>query len=185
MTALSPNEQHLLISAFGAHPLELTLLLCRTCQEYRCAIVSSRLTHHAEYSALILQVSGSWDALARLEANLDNLEHKHPIRLTRTRTSQVTDTQAALPYIVYVSALYQPDILTELCQFFADHAIELNTVVYDTYNAPQTKTLMLNATITVNLATDTHISWLRDQFLEFADFLNLDALIEPWRPQPL
>lgn len=29
----------------------------------------------------------------------------------------------------------------------------------------------------------TTISWLRDQFLDFADALNLDALIEPWRPQ--
>ena len=27
------------------------------------------------------------------------------------------------------------------------------------------------------------VKMLRDQFLDFADALNLDALIEPWRPQ--
>ena len=36
---------------------------------------------------------------------------------------------------------------------------------------------------TVTLPAGTQISWLRDQFLDFADALNLDALIEPWRPQ--
>jgi glycine cleavage system transcriptional repressor len=31
--------------------------------------------------------------------------------------------------------------------------------------------------------TTSQISWLRDQFLDFSDAMNLDALIEPWRPQ--
>ena len=35
----------------------------------------------------------------------------------------------------------------------------------------------------VTLPAGIQISWLRDQFLDFADALNLDALIEPWRPQ--
>ncbi|HBB24353.1 MAG TPA: glycine cleavage system protein R, partial [Pseudomonas sp.] len=48
---------------------------------------------------------------------------------------------------------------------------------------PQTGGTMLNATLTVTLPAGTQISWLRDQFLDFADALNLDALIEPWRPQ--
>ena len=47
----------------------------------------------------------------------------------------------------------------------------------------QTGGTMLNATFTVTLPAGVQISWLRDQFLDFADALNLDALIEPWRPQ--
>ncbi len=77
----------------------------------------------------------------------------------------------------------RPDILNELCQFFIDHNIELENLTCDTYQAPHTNTTMLNATITVTLPAGTQISWLRDQFLDFADALNLDALIEPWRPQ--
>ena len=81
-----------------------------------------------------------------------------------------------------MSARYRPDILNELCQFFIDHNIELENLTCDTYQAPHTNTTMLNATITVTLPAGTQISWLRDQFLDFADALNLDALIEPWRP---
>ncbi len=89
----------------------------------------------------------------------------------------------ALPYVAYVSAAFRPDILNELCQFFIDHRVELESLTCDTYQAPQTGGTMLNATLTVTLPAGTQISWLRDQFLDFADALNLDALIEPWRPQ--
>ena len=89
----------------------------------------------------------------------------------------------SMPYVAYVSAVYRPDILSELCQFFLDHRVEIENLTCDTYQAPQTMGTMLNATITVTLPAGTQISWLRDQFLDFADALNLDALIEPWRPQ--
>lgn len=183
MSAPRPRDQHMLVSALGKSTPALTLLLCRASQDSRCALVTSRLTEHGDYSALILQVSGGWDALARLEAALEQLGQREEITLSFTRIRADEETRPALPYIVYVNALYQPDTLTELCQFFFDHGIALNNVVYDSYLAPQTATRMLNATITVSLPVNTQISWLRDQFLEFADLLNLDALIEPWRPQ--
>lgn len=183
MSTSQPREQFLLISALGPNPMELTTLLCRACVESRCAVVSSRLTRHGEFSALVLQISGSWDALARLEGSLPALTKRGDITLSMTRSNAHVTRAQALPYVAYVSAVYRPDILNELCQFFIDHNIELENLTCDTYQAPHTNTTMLNATITVTLPAGTQISWLRDQFLDFADALNLDALIEPWRPQ--
>ncbi|HDZ6664006.1 TPA: glycine cleavage system protein R [Pseudomonas aeruginosa] len=183
MSTSQPREQFLLISALGPNPMELTTLLCRACVESRCAVVSSRLTRHGEFSALVLQISGSWDALARLEGSLPALTKRGDITLSMTRSNAHVTRAQALPYVAYVSAVYRPDILNELCQFFIDHNIELENLACDTYQAPHTNTTMLNATITVTLPAGTQISWLRDQFLDFADALNLDALIEPWRPQ--
>ena len=99
------------------------------------------------------------------------------------RSSALPPRPDSLPYVAYVSAAYRPDILGELFQFFSDHRVELESLTCDTYQAPQTGGTLLNATITVTLPAGTQISWLRDQFLDFADSLNLDALIEPWRPQ--
>ncbi len=183
MSAPLPREQHVLISAHGKSASALTLLLCRACQDSRCSIISSRLTQHGDYSALVLQAGGSWDALARLESALEQLGSRQDITLSCSRINADTPAPAAMPYIVYVSALHQPDTLAELCQFFADHGITPSNIVYDSYLAPQSGTRMLNATITVALPVNTQINWLRDQFLEFSDLLNLDALIEPWRPQ--
>jgi glycine cleavage system transcriptional repressor len=169
------REQFLVISALGANPMELTNVLCRASNESRCSVVSSRLTRHGECSALILQISGSWDALARLETGLPNLAKKHAFTVNVVRSASLENRPEALPYVAYVSSAYRPDIINELCQFFIDHNVELENLICDTYQAPQT--------FTVTLPAGTQISWLRDQFLDFADALNLDALIEPWRPQ--
>ncbi|WP_437881536.1 glycine cleavage system protein R [Pseudomonas sp. LRF_L74] len=183
MSTPQVREQFLVISALGANPMELTSVLCRASQENRCAIVSTRLTRHGEYSALILQVSGSWDALARLEAAVPGLAKRHEFSANMTRSGIQESRPQALPYVAYVSCAYRPDILNELCQFFSNNNVELENITCDTYQAPQTGGTLLNATITVTLPAGTQISWLRDQFLDFADALNLDALIEPWRPQ--
>ncbi len=151
MSTSQPREQFLLISALGPNPMELTTLLCRACVESRCAVVSSRLTRHGEFSALVLQISGSWDALARLEGSLPALTKRGDITLSMTRSNAHVTRAQALPYVAYVSAVYRPDILNELCQFFIDHNIELENLTCDTYQAPHTNTTMLNATITVTL----------------------------------
>ena len=73
MSTPTVREQFLVISALGANPMELTNVLCRASHENRCAVVTSRLTRHGECSALVLQISGTWDALARLETGLPGL----------------------------------------------------------------------------------------------------------------
>ncbi|NQD80591.1 glycine cleavage system protein R [Pseudomonas seleniipraecipitans] len=177
------REQFLVISALGTNAMELTNVLCRASHENRCAVISTRLSRHGEFSALVLQISGNWDALARLEAGLPALSKKHEFTANVIRSGASEVRPQALPYVAYVSSVYRPDILNELCQFFLDHRVELEALTCDTYQAPQTGGTMLNATLTVTLPAGTQISWLRDQFLDFADALNLDALIEPWRPQ--
>ena len=183
MSTTPPREQFLVISALGRNPMDLTTVLCRASQENRCAVVSSRMTRHGEYCALVLQVSGSWDALARLESGVPALAKRHDFTTHMVRSGLLEPRPNSMPYVAYVNAVYRPDILSELCQFFLDHRVEIENLTCDTYQAPQTMGTMLNATITVTLPAGTQISWLRDQFLDFADALNLDALIEPWRPQ--
>ncbi len=183
MSVTPPREQSLVISAMGTSPSELASILCRTCMECRCNVISSRLSRHGEYSALILQVTGGWDGLARFEGSLPALAKRHQLSISALRSAAAEPRPSALPYVAYVSAAYRPDILGELCQFFRDHQVELENLVCDTFEAPQTGAALLNATITVTLPPGTQISWLRDQFLDFAEALNLDALLEPWRPQ--
>lgn len=118
MVTPSVREQFLVLSVLGKDPMDLAHLLCRTSLESRCVMDMARLTRHGEYSALVLQVSGSWDALARMESAVTSLAKKHGLRINLTRSSPLDDRPMALPYVAYVSAVYRPDIVSELCQFF-------------------------------------------------------------------
>ena len=165
MSTPTVREQFLVISALGANPMELTNVLCRASHENRCAVVTSRLTRHGEYSALVLEISGSWDALARLEGSLPVLAKRHAFTVNVVRSAALENRPQALPYVAYVSSAYRSDIINELCQFFMDHNVELENLTCDTYQAPQTGGTMLNATFTVTLPAGVQISWLRDQFI--------------------
>ena len=145
MSTPTVREQFLVISALGANPMELTNVLCRASHENRCAVVTSRLTRHGECSALVLEVTGSWDALARLEAGLPALAKKHAFSVNVVRSAALETRPQALPYVAYVSSAYRSDIINELCQFFMDHNVELENLTCDTYQTPQTDGTMLNA----------------------------------------
>lgn len=184
MATVPPREQFLVICAQGPLPMELAKQLYRICSDNRCTLETTRMSRHGQNGVLTLQVSGNWDALARLESALPSLAKRQEFQYTLSRTTDLPSRPQALPYVAYISAAYRPDIMSELCQFFSDHQVELESMTCDTYYAPQTGGTMLNASMTLTLSAGTQISWLRDQFLDFADALNLDALIEPWRPHP-
>ncbi|MBL0952610.1 MAG: glycine cleavage system protein R [Pseudomonas sp.] len=173
------REQFLVISALGRDAMALTNLLSRTSHENRCAVISTRLSRHGEFSALVLQVSGSWDALARLESSLPLLAKKHDFSVDLVRSAAAEVRPQALPYVAYVSAVYRPDILNELCQFFIDHRVELESLTCDPCQAPQTAGTMLNATLTGPLPAGAQIRGPRDQVPALATSLNLESRIEP------
>lgn len=96
MSTPTVREQFLVISALGPNPMELANVLSRAAFENRCAVVTSRLSRHGETSALVLQVGGSWDALARLESTLPGLGKKHG--LTSTWSAARTRKCARRPF---------------------------------------------------------------------------------------
>jgi len=182
MTNPPVREQSLVVSVLGAEPMGMTQLLSRACLDSRCAQGNTRLLRYGEVSALLFQVTGSWDALARLEGSLPLLAKRHGLQIKLLRSSPLAERTDALPYLVHVSAAFRADILPDLCRFFLEHGIELEDLVQDVWQAPQTGGDMLSATFTVCLPAGTQISWLRENFLDFADALNIDAVLEPWRP---
>jgi len=181
----SVPEQTLVVSVLDAEPVQITHLLARACLENRCTQGNTRLLRYGEISALLFQVFGSWATLAKLETNLLALAKKHNVQIQFLRSSPLAERPEAMPYLLHISAVYRADILADLCRFFIEHSIELEELVQDVWQAPQTGGDMLSATLTICLPAGTHISWLRESLLDFADALNIDAVLEPWRPSPI
>lgn len=84
-----------------------------------------------------------------------------------------------MPYLVDVVCLDQPGIVFNLANFFASRSIEISEVATRRYAAAHTGAPMFAVQMTVSLPGSVHISHLRDEFLEFCDRLNLDAILEP------
>ncbi len=181
-TRPAANENHLLINANAAHPDSPLLALSRRIAESGCNLADARLSsvgHDVSVTALAV---GSWDAVAKLESALTRLEREEKgMKLMWNRTSPKPMQTNLLPYIVEVVAADKPGILFQLADFFDRLGITIESLNCSRYRAMQTGAEMFTAQVTIGVPTSMHIAALRDDFLEFCDHLNLDAIMDPMK----
>ncbi len=145
-------------------------------------IEESRMTALGKEFAMLVLVSGNWHTLNKLEASLDKLTSDNDLNFTIKKTDARLDNNECMPYGVDIVCLDQPGIVFNLSSFFAARNIEISEVVTRRYAAAHTGAPMFSLQMTVSLPSSVHISQLRDEFMEFCDQLNLDALLEPIKP---
>jgi len=80
---------------------------------------------------------------------------------------------------VDVVALDHPGIVYRLAEFFSSRDINIEELSTATYAAAHTGTPMFSVHMTVNVPASMHIASLREEFMDFCDELNLDAVLEP------
>ncbi len=175
------NENHLLISAYTTHPQSPLLMVTRRISESGCNMVDAHLTTVGRDVSVTALAVGSWDAIAKLEAQMTKLEREEGLKLVWYRTGPKTLQSNLLPYIVEVVAADKPSILFNLADFFDRQGITIENMHSSRYRAMQTGAEMFTAQLTIGVPADTHIAALRDDFLEFCDALNLDAIMDPMK----
>ncbi|MEO8459875.1 MAG: glycine cleavage system protein R [Dokdonella sp.] len=175
------NENYLLISAFGTPTGSPLLAISKRISECGCNLAEARVATLGREICVQALAQGAWDAIAKLENALAKLDRDGELRLTHFRTSQRQPQANLIPYIVEVIAADKPGVLFQLAEFFAHHTISIEQLQSTHYRAMQTGADMFSAQITIGVPTTMHIAALRDDFLEFCDGLNLDAIMDPMK----
>ncbi|MEN1939550.1 glycine cleavage system protein R [Luteimonas sp. MJ246] len=177
----APTENHLLINAYTTHPRSPLLAVSRRIADSGCNLVDTRLSTVGRDVSVTALATGSWDAVAKLEAMLSRLEREEDLKLVWYRTGAKPVQSNLLPYIVEVVASDKPGILYQLADFFDRQGITIESLHCSRYRAMQTGADMFSAQVTIGVPADMHIAVLRDDFLEFCDHLNLDAIMDPMK----
>lgn len=175
------QNNYLVITASGEDRVGLVDRLSSKITESKCNIEESRMAVLGGQFALIMLLSGPWNALSRLEGQLDRLGDQLGLTIIHKRTQKRERAQPAIPYVVDVVAMDHPGIVRDLASFCSRNGINIEELQTDTYPAPHTGTLMFSVTMTVGINADVHIPTLRGNFLDYCDDLNLDATFEPAR----
>ena len=177
----SPNENHLLINAYTTHPESPLLSVTRRIADSGCNLVDARLSTVGRDVSVTALATGSWDSVAKLEAMLTRLEREEGLKLVWYRTGAKVVQSNLLPSIVEVVAADKPGILFQLADFFDRQGITIENLQSTRYRAMQTGAEMFSAQVTIGVPANMHIAALRDDFLEFCDHLNLDAIMDPMK----
>jgi len=172
-------KNYLVISALGEDRPGLVKELSRAIMDCDCTIIDSRMTVMGGEFAVLLMVQGNWNTLTKLEMQFKRLEQALDIVMIAKRTEGRMPVGDTLPYAVEVVAVNQPGIVHHLASFFASRSINIEDMVTRNYSAPHTGTPMFSVNVAIGIPANTHIAMLREEFLDFCDDLNLDAVLEP------
>ena len=178
----TPSARDLLvITASGDDQVGLVQRFTVRITEAGCNIEDSRMALLGGQFAIIMLVSGRWDALTKLEDRLVPLGEELGLSILHKRTRAAERKTPLVPYRVNVVAMDHPGIVHNLADFFARQNINIEELITDTYPAPHTGTQMFSVNITVGIPADMHLPTLRGDFFDYCDNLNLDAVMEPAR----
>ncbi len=171
----------LVIAALGQDRPGLINEMSMVILEAGCNVVDSRMAVLGGEFSLLMLISGPWNAVAKLENQIAALQNRLGLTITSRRTEPRQPAGDMLPYQVEVVSLDHPGIVYQLANFFSSRGINIEDMVTNSYAAAHTGTPMFNVNMTVAIPADTHLARLREEFLDFCDEMNLDALIEPVR----
>ncbi len=178
---MSSDNESLVVTACGEDQIGLVDGFTKRISESACNIEESRMAALGGRFALMVRISGSWDALAKLEARLPAVGEELGLTLIQQRTRATRHDKPMIPYTVEVAALDQPGIVNSLAGFFSRLHINIEALDTETYPAPHTGAPMFAVHMTLGIPADAHIATLRGDFLDYCDTQNLDATFEPIR----
>lgn len=172
--------QHLLVlSAIGEDRPGIVQAISQTITDCGCNITDSRMTVLGGEFAVIMLLSGSWDAIVKLEHSLARLEKKLDLIILSKRTETRDMPRNQLSYLIEVVSMDHPGIVHDISKFMSDRKINITDLSTSSYAAPHTGTPMFSMTMTISIPANLAIANLRNEFMDMCDALNVDAVMGP------
>jgi glycine cleavage system transcriptional repressor len=171
-------EKLLAVTAIGPDRAGVVRDLSQAVTSAGGSIRESRMISLGSEFAVMMLVSGNWHTVTKLQSAFQQLQQQSNLTVT-VRETQPRPAETAAPYLVDVVTLDHEGIVFGLSNFFAARGLEIAEVSTRRYNAPHTGALMFGVQMTINVPRTVHVATLREEFLEYCDEQNLDAVMEP------
>ena len=172
-------KQHLAVSAIGSDRTGMVHDLTRVITDCGGNIAESRMAALGSEFAMLLLVSGNWHSLARIESELARLAETGSLSVHLKRTEPKPVRTDMLPYSIDIVSLDQTGIVAGLSGFFASRGIDISEVATRCYAAAHTGAPMFAVQMGISVPGKLQVAQLREEFMDFCDSLNLDAILEP------
>ncbi|HUL13227.1 MAG TPA: ACT domain-containing protein [Methylococcaceae bacterium] len=170
----------LVITLAGEDHPDLIVEMTRAIKECKCNILESRMTELGMEFAAHLMVDGNWNHIVKLENALESLASRYRLKISLLRSKEKRDEdENVVPYAVDIFASDQLDNIHEVAAFFSSRHIKVLDLSSSRYPAPYSNAPLFLAHLIVKIPAGMKIVSLRDEFLEFCDRQNLDAILEP------
>jgi len=169
----------LAVTAIGPDRTGLVRDVTQTISAAGGSILQSRMTTLGQEFSILALVSGNWHAINKVTTALESLKDSSELTISVRQTTARQKSAPAAPYNVDIVSMDQEGIVANLANFFAARQIEIADLNTRQYNAPHTGADMFSVQLAINIPATINLAGLREEFHEYCEEQNLDAIIEP------
>jgi glycine cleavage system transcriptional repressor len=154
------------------------LPLVRDCS---CNILEIRASQLGQSTASYLLVQGNWNQIAKLESTLDSIQKRLELKIFSLRTDQkdIDKCKDFVPYSLETISLDKDSVVESITSFLFDRDITIEEITGSSYQAPYIQSSVFSSKFVILIPPELPLLNLREEFLDFCDQLNIDAILEP------
>lgn len=195
-TKKSSARQVLAITLLGGANTETLKALDQSVCETGSTIYAAQVMRLGQLFGMLIKAGGAWNTLSKLQNVLPKFAESHGLQLSMELTTldePVTEgnttfdsrdnakpaSDSSLPYAIEIIAVHTPGLLKAVSQFCSRRQLDITEIVMNPYVTAHSATSMVSLNAAVLVPSRQPIAALREDFMDFADSMNFDAIIEP------
>jgi glycine cleavage system transcriptional repressor len=169
----------LAIIALGNNQPRFLAEILPAIRDCKCNLLELRSSRLAQSNAAYLLVQGNWNQIAKIENTLEVLQKRMEIKIHSIRPDQNHKYKECVPYSLETISQDRDNVVESLITFLFERGIEIEEVTGSSYQAPYIQTAVFSTKFVLLIPPEIHLLSLREEFLDFCDQLNIDAILEP------
>ncbi len=169
----------LAITALGHNQTNFIAEILPVVRDCKCNILEIRSSRLAQSTAAYLLIQGNWNQIAKFEGTLDIIQRRLDIKIHTLRPGAIAQPHACVPYSLGTTSLDRDNVTESIVSFLFDRQIDIEEITGSCYQAPYIQTSVFSTKFVILIPPQLHLLSLREEFLDFCDQLNIDAILEP------
>ncbi len=169
------------ITALGSNQINFIVEILPAIRDCNCTILEIRSSRLGKSAAAYLLVQGNWNQVAKLETTLDGIQKRLDIKLNLLRPEQKDKEKEkdCLPYSLETISLDRDNVVESITSFLFDREISIEEISGSSYQAAYIQSAVFSTKFIILIPPQLPLLNLREEFLDFCDQLNIDAILEP------
>jgi glycine cleavage system transcriptional repressor len=171
----------LAITVLGNNQINFIGEILPVVRDCNCNILEIRSSHLGQSTAAYLLIQGNWNQIAKFENTLDNIQKRLEIKIHTLRPDQKDKDKGkdCVPYSLETISLDKDSVVESITSFLFDRDICIEEITGSSYQAPYIQSSVFSTKFVILIPPQLPLLSLREEFLDFCDHLNIDAILEP------